>query len=207
MNKNPTESGASAEGDAKVYEFERIDLAHTQTPQDTAVLTALARRLLGTGRIVLWAIMSGGLTLLLSLAADEGNRAYVIPLALLSGLMTLAALALLVYALSSKPKLLAHIQANEGKRASFSFLPHGMILTQEGREPQTMDYSSLLGQYWLDERYILHLRPGKKEGGHGDELLCIPLTRNTFDLVYALAAALEEKKKRLTRIRVKASRP
>lgn len=185
----------------------QLKLEHTQTGEETGVLTAVAGRILSLGRIAVWCLFAAGLTLCLVLSIHEENLRYGVPLALLAGLLFVGTLVLLGFALHVRPRLLASIRANEGATVRMVFTPERMTLTRLGAPGLKVGYRCVLGQYWFENFYILHLRIPVREGGRGEELFVFPLTPDTFDLIYALAEALTGQGKKLVRLRGKRGTP
>jgi len=181
--------------------MEKLEFQHTQTPEESTVLTALSHRILSLSRIAVWAALSFGLTICLILATGEDNMGYAVPLTLLSGAISAGVLVLLIFSLRIRPQLLQTIRDNEGIPVQLCFQPKEFVIRRAGRPKLRASYRSVLGQYWYGDLYILHIRISEKMGGRGDEFLPLPLTQDTFDQVYLLASALEGQKKRLIRLK------
>lgn len=182
----------------------RLKLEHTQTGEETGILTAITGRILSIGRIAVWCLFAAGLVLCLLLSLREENLRYGVPLVLLSGLIFIGTLVLLGFALYTRPRLLAAVRANEAVATQMTFSPERFTLSRPGGTPLKAGYRCVLGQYWYKDSYILHIRIPTREGGKGDELILFPLTPETFDTVYALAEALTAQRKRLVRIKGRA---
>lgn len=182
-----------------------VSFSVTQSPAHTQLLLAFTGRILGLWRIGVWLIFSVALTACILLGTGDENIRYAAPLAMLSALLCVGTLVLFCYAARLRPRLEQAVRANQGVLIRVHFGPDQWTLWR-GTQSLKGNYRCLLGQYWCENAYIVHLRVLPAQGGQGDELLLIPLTEETFDDVYALAEALQGQKKPLRRLRLRSKK-
>lgn len=164
------------------------------TNEDLNILRSFVMRIHNLPRCILQFSFSAVMTLLL--AAARGNGAYMTPLILFSGLLTLFFFYLLVYCIRERPKLLATTEAGPRPARTAIFTPKGFSLSEGSVTSQVLPYRDITGQYWMDDRYILYI-----DSRLHRELLCIPINENTFDHLVILVHTLERQHKRLLRLK------
>ncbi len=186
---------------------DELNFQHIQTPEETLLLQSIVTRILSIPRMAVWGAFSAALTACIAMAATPENQTYAMPLALLSGFLTLGLAGMILATLRMRPRMLRNIRSNEGKHARLRFEP-ARFFVDIGEEKRFAEpYRCVIGQYWLEDYYILHIRPQQSQDHSGDELLPVPLTSETFDMAYALANALSAQKKNLVRLKAKKRKP
>ena len=182
---------------------EKLTFHHTQTSSETALLKIITTRILNLPRIMIWVFFTVCLLACLILAVNDANSVYAVPLVIFAGLLSCCSLGLLIFTLISRPRLLQNIADGDGLSFTLSFQPDSWMFQRSNPPAQMGNYKCIIGQYWLLDSYILHLRPSSKHSSHGDELILLPLNEDTFDHVYILANALFQRHIRLIRIKGK----
>lgn len=165
------------------------------TNEDLNILRSFILRIHNLPRCIMQFLFSAVMTLLL--AAARQNGAYMTPLILFSGLLTLFFFYLLVYCIRERPKLLAATEAGHGTARTAVFTPTGFSLGEDNSASPVLPYRDITGQYWMEDRYLLYI-----DSRQHHELLCIPITENTFDSLVILAHTLEQHHKRLLRLKI-----
>ena len=183
-----------------------IVFTHLQTAEDEVILKLIVSHIYNVPRILIWSCFSLLLCVGIILGVNDDNRMYGVPLAILAGVIFLGTLALLLYVLRAKPMMLRSIAENTSVTCRLTFFEKNFTVAKDGKKTEPLPYRQLIGQYWFEDWYIVHIRIPDMGRGFRDELLIVPLTQETFDEVYVLADALTAQKKRLVRIKGKKSK-
>lgn len=162
----------------------------------TDVQLLILSKVMNLPRILLLCTFSLAL-LLLVISVGRENEASV-PIAIFIAILFGLFLLLLLNVLARRPRIKGQILSEENRKGSVLFTQKGFRVSIEGQKARELAYKDIRGQYWFTDFYLLQI-----DSRDYSALLNFSVDRESFDLIYMLADALNRRKVKLIQIGVR----